>query len=357
MQPAKVFISYTHESNDYSDLVLKLANQLRHDGIDADLDQYHHSPPEGWPRWMDQRITWADLVLVLASPSYLARVMGTEQPGKGLGIRWEGNLIYQHLYNAGSNNEKFIPVVLRKSDIPSIPMPLQGSTHYSLEEPGSEYQALLSRCRGLPRTEKPPLGKPRPLGVKNRKTDVGLFFTSFISVDAWNKAKWAGCAFLHDPALREPPTLALVFGDQSAAEQIFQDWRQRLGPLDAYNELRISIVVGDVPNRPHGGYSVHIGSNIENIYKRADDEGIDLPLPHVMTVSRVHYMTPSPGSTNLALFRKRFEQFGSYRLIPAVKRGNEIVYADNLAIHKRHIEFRNVRDISSLNDPDSCVLP
>jgi hypothetical protein len=37
--------------------------------------------------------------------------MGEETPVIGLGIAWEGDLIYNHLYSAGSLNKKFIPVL------------------------------------------------------------------------------------------------------------------------------------------------------------------------------------------------------------------------------------------------------
>jgi len=47
----KVFISYSHDSPEHADKVLAFANKLRSEGIDAVLDQYEESPPEGWPMW------------------------------------------------------------------------------------------------------------------------------------------------------------------------------------------------------------------------------------------------------------------------------------------------------------------
>ncbi len=49
-----VFISYTHDSDEHLDRVLEFSNKLRAEGIDAVLDQYEESPPEGWPRWIDK---------------------------------------------------------------------------------------------------------------------------------------------------------------------------------------------------------------------------------------------------------------------------------------------------------------
>jgi hypothetical protein len=283
--------------------------------------------------------------------------MGSEKPGEGLGVRWEGHLMYQHLYNAGARNEKFIPILFSKSDVQYIPIPLQASTHYCICETQDDYPILLNRCRGVPRNQKPALGAIEPLEAKERKTDVGMFFTSFIDPTLWDEAQWCGCVFTHDKNLREPPGLGLFFKNLDPAEEIFKEWRRRLGAFDSYNELRVSIIEGDVSGRPPGGYSVHIGSNIDNIFKRADAEGIDLPRPYIATISRVHYMTPAPGSTNLSFFRKRFEQFGSYLLMPVIPRGDSFIQSEGVAIHKRNIEFRKVVDIRNRNDIDSVVIP
>jgi len=39
-QPARVFISYSHDDADHCDRVLKLAQQLRRDGVEAEIDQF-----------------------------------------------------------------------------------------------------------------------------------------------------------------------------------------------------------------------------------------------------------------------------------------------------------------------------
>jgi hypothetical protein len=92
--------------------VRELSDRLRRDGIDSLIDQYVISPAEGWPLWMDKEIQAADFVLMGCTETYYRRVMREEEPGKGLGVSWEGNLIYQHIYDAAANNSKFIPILL-----------------------------------------------------------------------------------------------------------------------------------------------------------------------------------------------------------------------------------------------------
>jgi SEFIR domain len=56
-EPPKVFISYSHDSPEHEKRVLELAERLRADGVDAQLDQYVAGAPyEGWPRWMLDRL-------------------------------------------------------------------------------------------------------------------------------------------------------------------------------------------------------------------------------------------------------------------------------------------------------------
>lgn len=126
----KVFVSYSHDSPEHGEHVLALADRLRSDGIDCILDQYEESPAEGFPRWMDRQIRAADFVLMICTSTYYRRVMGEEEPGKGHGAQWESTLIYQYIYNAGTANTRFIPVLLEGADASAIPIPWQGVKYY-----------------------------------------------------------------------------------------------------------------------------------------------------------------------------------------------------------------------------------
>ncbi len=111
-----VFISYSQDTVPFADKVLSLSNRLRSEGIDAILDQYEEAPAEGWPRWMENNIDSANYVIVIGSKGYYDKIYGNVEQGKGRGVKWEGNLIYQKLYMSDSINEKFIPVVFDEID-------------------------------------------------------------------------------------------------------------------------------------------------------------------------------------------------------------------------------------------------
>jgi SEFIR domain len=131
---SKVFISYSHDSLEHARRVLGLAERLRKDGVDAQLDQYvAGTPPEGWPRWMLDRLDWAEFVLVVCTETYYRRFRGHEEPGKGKGADWEGNLITLVIYHAKSTTSKFVPVFFDGPDEQLIPEPVSGHTHYLLD--------------------------------------------------------------------------------------------------------------------------------------------------------------------------------------------------------------------------------
>jgi hypothetical protein len=156
----RLFISYSHDSREHEDKVCALADRLREGGIDAIVDQYNTAPQEGWPMWMDREIQKADFVALVCTETYLRRVEGQEEPGKGRGVLWEAKLIHNHLYVADSPVQKFIPILLEGGSLSSIPWPLRGLTHYEVD--GAEgYEDLYRHITAQPRQEKPELGKLR----------------------------------------------------------------------------------------------------------------------------------------------------------------------------------------------------
>jgi SEFIR domain len=125
-EPPKVFISYSHDSIQHKDLVLRFAERLRKDGIDAQIDQYVGGrPPGGWPRWMLDKLDWAGFVLLICTETYYRRFRGHEEQGTGKGVDWEGQLITLELYQAKSRTTKFVPVIFASQNEEFIPEPLR----------------------------------------------------------------------------------------------------------------------------------------------------------------------------------------------------------------------------------------
>lgn len=330
----RVFISYSHQDVDYENKVLNFANRLRSEGIDANVDLYEESPPEGWPRWMENQIREADFVLVISSKSYYDKCYSNN---KGKGIAWEVSIVYQHIYDANSENTKFIPVFYDDNDIQYILTPIKPFTYYNIGTKDG-YEKLYWRLRGITQTNKPPLGKLRPLPEKERKT---MFFSTPIDLDKWNAAGWKGTLYLFAPGYC--PVLGLLYTNYSAAKLIFSEWKQIAKNSHADEFLEVSYVVPPFPkscwvysdpDRNFGkGYFVHIGPNIDESTKRAMNSGIHPEELFLTSISRYQWMDELNGSQNRDLFKHYVENGSEYLLMPiGIKDQTKPIEEENLII-------------------------
>jgi hypothetical protein len=89
--------------------------------------------------------------LVVCTETYYRRFRGREEPGKGKGVDWEGNLITLAIYQAKSSTKKLVPVLFDRQDESFIPEPLRGHTRYLLnsEESYDKLYAFLVGKAGV----------------------------------------------------------------------------------------------------------------------------------------------------------------------------------------------------------------
>ena|ERR1039457_4069290 len=235
-----------------------------------------------------------------------------------------------------------------------IPVPLQGASYFAVDsEPG--YQRLYSRLLGKPPAERPPLGQRKSLPKREVKTDLTAYIVSPIDIPLWDRAKWRATAIVQ---MKEDsiPMLGLAFLNRGPAIEIFEGWHRRYGDWDRYDELRIAIIEGDIPNK-EPGYSVHIGIDCERVIERYKRAGLEVADNHFFaTISRINRMSV-PDSPNLKFFKESFKRAGEYLLIPASCKpdGSDLSFVSSLGIKKQVIHFRSAGDIGE-NDQDAAVF-
>jgi hypothetical protein len=175
-----------------------------------------------------------------------------------------------------------------------------------------------------------------------------------IDPDLWDKANWRATVFMF--AAHGPPVLGLGFQNEDAAREIFSHWRERYGAGDEFEELRISIVEGDIPDlRP--GYSVHVGTDALNVYRRYNKLGLMTEGDLLACTSRINRMN-APNSPKLAAFKDAYRRFKTYFLAPVIvdAAGVKIIKPIlDMRIYKSQIHFRNVSEVGE-SDPDSVVV-
>ena len=168
-------VSYSHDSSEHDERVLRLAERLRRDGIDCEIDAYQVSPPDGWPGWMRRQLQERDFCIVVCTETYARRFAGDEAPGTGKGATWEGRLLRQILYEEGKN-DRVIPVVFGPADIPHIPLELKDATRYDVSSDDG-YERLHRALTAQPLVERGPLGPIRrhlPLLVPEERAAAAL---------------------------------------------------------------------------------------------------------------------------------------------------------------------------------------
>ena len=110
----QVFVSYAHESPQFRQQVLELAEFLRTRGVAVITDHpYENRPPkQGWRSWMLHQLEDADQVLVVCSPKYKASFEKRDvKLPAGFGRTWEAAIITQELYQEKFQNIKYIPIL------------------------------------------------------------------------------------------------------------------------------------------------------------------------------------------------------------------------------------------------------
>ena len=164
----------------------------------------------------------------------------------------------------------------------------------------------------------------------------------FINVTDWDAAKWRATAFTyHYPTAmgHELPGIGIGFEDFAAGQRIFDQWIERVGPVDVYEELRISIIEGPIPCQAEG-YTVFISWNPLHTIHRKKLNDPDFNTTKFLRVSRLNRMEPAPNSPHLRLFKTHFALVQKYRLFPVRVTGSQMVDMDfSRAIEKQELNL------------------
>ena len=200
-RPPRVFISYSHDNREHCDRVLGLAQQLRRDGIDVELDQFHQFELVHWSRWYEEQLRPenSDFVLCVCTAEYKKRIEGKVAADVGKGVFWEGALIYNYLYD-DKGNSRCVPVYLADEDAGEIPAILKGYPRFhlnkfALDDPASDYVQLYRLLNKQPSGEKVDIGEIRkrpPLTQGEPQTDfaqlVEQISASIVDVESDTRA-------------------------------------------------------------------------------------------------------------------------------------------------------------------------
>lgn len=155
MPAPKIFISYSHDSEQHKGWVLKLASALRINGIDAVLDQWDLSPGQDMAAFMARGIRNADRALLICTAPYVEKA----EAGTG-GVGYERLIVTAEVIGS-IDTIKFIPIVRNNGGARKVPDFL-GFRLYIDFSVDDQYEAkleeLMREIHGAPAAVKPALG-------------------------------------------------------------------------------------------------------------------------------------------------------------------------------------------------------
>jgi hypothetical protein len=182
----KAFLSYSRDNDAHNEWVKQLATQLTKDGVDVTLDQWHATPGDQLPAFMERAFRENDFVIAICTPRFKER-----SDGRGGGVGYEGDIMTAHAFMDG-NDKKFIPVLRRGSWTEAAPTWLLGRFKIDLSQDPyfeKEYEELLRTLHGA--REKPPPRGPRPnFGDKNKSAAPRLVKSNFPGGRPMPEPKW-----------------------------------------------------------------------------------------------------------------------------------------------------------------------
>jgi hypothetical protein len=158
MNNPKAFISYSWDDDLHKEWVLELATNLRNDGIETILDQWHAVPGDQLPAFMEREIRQNDYVLIICTPNY--RLKSDERKG---GVGYEGDIMTAEVHTQG-NHRKFIPILARGTWEESAPSWLKGKYFVDLSDSNKKvknYSDLKATILGVRITAPPVKAIPK----------------------------------------------------------------------------------------------------------------------------------------------------------------------------------------------------
>ena len=152
----KVFISYSHDSEEHKSWVLQLATRLRSNGVDVLLDIWNTRLGSDLALFMEKGLSKAQRIICICSESYVEKANN----GKG-GAGYEKQIMTAELIK-DQNTEWVITLIIINTDGKTTPIFLGGRKYISFENPllyQRRYEELLRDLLNEPVLPIPPIGK------------------------------------------------------------------------------------------------------------------------------------------------------------------------------------------------------
>lgn len=177
MDNPRVFISYSHSSDEYKEKIRDFAIMLRSHGIDATIDEWEVTGGNDLNAFMEKAIKEADKVIIACDKVYTDKA---NKRSGGAGI--ETYIISPDVYKKHDQN-KYIPVIFEKDvdGIAYMPDYIKTRLYYDFTEENYQFseELLIRDIFGKPKYTKPPMGS-KPIYIDEYEEDDPKAFLNTI---------------------------------------------------------------------------------------------------------------------------------------------------------------------------------
>ncbi len=153
--PPKLFVSYSHDSQQHKDWVLQLATRLVKNGVNVILDQWDLKLGSNLPGFMESGLTESDRVLAICTATYV------EKANSGIGgVGYEKMILTADLMK-NTVTERIIPVVRNNKTDTLVPKFLSSRVYIDFRDDlnyEAKYAELLRDIHGQAISPRPVLG-------------------------------------------------------------------------------------------------------------------------------------------------------------------------------------------------------
>jgi len=156
MPAPKVFVSYSHDTDQHKDWVLVLATRLVANGVDIVLDQWDLTLGSDLPRFMEQGLSSAHRVLAVCTEPYV----GKANAGRG-GVGYEKMILTAQLMQ-DVTSDRIVPVIRSNSLTAPVPIFLSSRVYIDFRDDLAfepKYAELIRDIHGQGVKPRPPLGR------------------------------------------------------------------------------------------------------------------------------------------------------------------------------------------------------
>ncbi|RKR53705.1 TIR domain-containing protein [Yokenella regensburgei] len=151
----KLFVSYSHDSEQHKEWVEKLATRLVRNGVDVFLDQWDVGLGDDLTLFMEQGLTEADRVMVICTEPYIQKANAQRSGGVG----YEKMIISAQIMNQLGDN-RVIPIIVNNSLSNPVPTFVGSRLRLYFDDKNYEqsYATLIHDLHGKKLKARPPAG-------------------------------------------------------------------------------------------------------------------------------------------------------------------------------------------------------